>query len=48
MLICVDVDYRGEGAVAAGVLFRDWADGSSALELIHRSARVEPYEPGQF
>ena len=48
MLACVDVDYRDEGAVAACVLFRDWADEAPAAERVERVARVEPYEPGQF
>ncbi len=48
MLACVDVDYRGEGAVAACLLFRHWADGDVAGELVRRIDRVEPYEPGQF
>jgi deoxyribonuclease V len=48
MLACLDVDYRDEGAVAACVLFRDWADEHPAAERVERIARVEPYEPGQF
>jgi len=48
MLACVDVDYRGDGAVAACVLFRDWADEAPAAERVERIARVEPYVPGQF
>jgi deoxyribonuclease V len=48
MLACVDVDYRDEGAVAACVLFRDWADEAPAAERVERIARVEPYRPGQF
>jgi deoxyribonuclease V len=48
MLACVDVDYRDEGAVAACVLFRDWADEAPGAERVERIARVEPYRPGQF
>ena len=48
MIACVDVDYRGEGAVAACVLLRAWADGDSAGEHVERIARVEEYRPGQF
>src|SRR5438105_2524304 len=48
MIACVDVDYRGDGAVAACVLFRDWADATSAAEHVRRIERVEPYQPGQF
>src|SRR5438046_1855650 len=48
MIACVDVDYRDNGAVAACVLFRDWADAASAAEHVRRLERVEPYQPGQF
>jgi deoxyribonuclease V len=48
MIACLDVDCRGQGAVAAGVLFRDWADGHPSSEVVVRVDRVEPYEPGQF
>src|SRR5437763_16343625 len=48
MLACVDVDYREEGAVAACVLFRAWADELPAEERTVRIDRVEPYQPGQF
>jgi len=48
MIACVDVDYRGDGAVAACVLLRDWPDAQSAAEHVHPVDRVEPYQPGQF
>src|SRR5437773_3582110 len=48
MIACVDVDYRDDDAVAACVLFRDWADAFSAAEHVRRIERVEPYQPGQF
>jgi deoxyribonuclease V len=48
MIVCLDVDYRGGGAVAAGVAFRDWADDRASAETTVRVDRVEPYEPGQF
>jgi deoxyribonuclease V len=48
MLACVDVDYRGEGAAAACVLFRSWTDAVSAGEVVQAIARVEPYQPGEF
>src|SRR5262249_60344443 len=31
---CVDVDYRGDDAVAACVLFRNWADPAPAGQLV--------------
>jgi deoxyribonuclease V len=48
MFACVDVDYRGRGAVAGCVLFRDWADGHSAGEHVRRVEEVAPYRPGEF
>jgi deoxyribonuclease V len=48
MIACVDVDYRGEGAVAACVLFRDWGDAAAAAEHVARLPHVEDYVPGQF
>ncbi len=48
MLACVDVDYRGETALAACVLSRDWPDAATAGEVVRTIERVEPYVPGQF
>ena len=48
MLACVDVDYRGTGAVAAALLFDAWTDDVPARELVARIATVPEYEPGQF
>ena len=48
MLVCLDVDYRGEGAVAAGLVFGNWVDASPTCEVVVSIGRVEPYEPGQF
>lgn len=48
MLACVDVDYRGDGAVAAALLFAAWTDAAPARELVARIPRVPDYEPGQF
>jgi deoxyribonuclease V len=48
MIACVDVDYRGDHAVVACVLFRDWLDPAPAAEWTHRVAPVAPYQPGQF
>jgi deoxyribonuclease V len=48
MLVCVDVDYRGDKALAACVLFHAWTDGASARELVRTIEKVEPYVPGQF
>jgi len=48
MIACVDVDYRGVGAVAACVCFSAWSDGTAALESVVQVGDVEPYESGQF
>ncbi len=48
MKAAVDVDYRGEGALAAAVAFHGWADATPALEVTEPIARVEAYEPGAF
>jgi deoxyribonuclease V len=48
MIACVDVDYRENEALAACVLFRDWADEHSAGESVERVLDVEAYQPGQF
>jgi deoxyribonuclease V len=48
MLACVDVAYGEDEAVAACVLFHDWADPVAAEEHVQRVRPVEPYQPGQF
>jgi deoxyribonuclease V len=45
---CVDVDYRGDDAVAGCVLFRDWADAAPAGQLAHWVRGVQAYVPGEF
>ena len=51
MIACLDVDYRQNGAVAAGLVFRDWSDQTDPVRPRDASCsidRVEPYEPGRF
>ena len=48
MMICVDVDYRDDHAIAAGVLFREWTDETPAREVVERIDGVAPYVPGEF
>jgi deoxyribonuclease V len=48
MMACVDVDYRGDDAVAACVLFRAWTDEREAGQHVRRLRGVEAYVPGQF
>lgn len=48
MILAVDVDYRDDKAIAAGVLFQNWEDGEPAREFIAPILTVAEYEPGQF
>lgn len=48
MILAVDVDYREDKAVAAGVLFQNWEDSEPVQELISEIHKVAEYEPGQF
>lgn len=48
LILCVDVDYRSECAVAAGVWFRGWAAALAELESTVRVAQVADYVPGKF
>ncbi|RIK80864.1 endonuclease V [candidate division KSB1 bacterium] len=48
MILAVDVDYRDDNAVAAGVLFQNWEDREPVQELIAEILTVAEYEPGQF
>jgi deoxyribonuclease V len=49
MLLAVDVDYRADGsALAAGVLFADWASPVIQGTVIRSIRKVAPYRPGRF
>lgn len=48
MIACVDVHYRGEDAVAACILFRDWPDAAGIGHRIEYVRGVRQYEPGRF
>lgn len=48
MIACLDVDYRGEVAVAAAVCGADWSSSEATLELVELVTPVAPYEPGLF
>jgi deoxyribonuclease V len=49
MLVAVDVDYRADRtAVAAGVLFADWASGVIEDTVIRHIPDARPYRPGRF
>lgn len=48
MKLAVDVGYGEAQALAAGVLFEDWADAKATREIRVMVNKVQPYEPGQF
>lgn len=48
MIACVDVHYRDSRAIAAGLLFEDWAAPCATLEVVRSVAPIAPYEPGRF
>jgi deoxyribonuclease V len=48
MILAVDVAYRTEGAVAGGILFRDWEDSAPLREITIQISQINPYISGQF
>lgn len=48
LIAALDVDYRDNIAVAAGVWFRGWSADSSVDEVVDVIRDVAEYEPGQF
>ncbi len=48
MIACTDVYYAATHAIAACLLFRDWRDDCSYLELTNRVEKPAAYEPGRF
>lgn len=48
LLCCVDVDYRGEVAVAAAILFLDWGSKDPVGQHVVTIRGVAPYRPGSF
>ena len=48
VILAVDVHYTGEHAVAAGVVFDDWADDAIRSSHVSFIDRVSAYEPGYF
>lgn len=48
LVVCVDVDYRAKGAVAAGVWFRGWEASEAETEAVAAFFEVAPYQPGEF
>lgn len=47
-IAAVDVDYRADHALAACVVFADWADAEPAVTHTVRVSPVADYESGQF
>jgi deoxyribonuclease V len=48
LIVCVDVDYRPNHAVAAGIWFREWTSDQAACEHVVQLADIAAYEPGAF
>jgi deoxyribonuclease V len=48
LIACVDVDYRGQCAVAAGVWFRSWEAVGSECESAVSVSEVADYNAGAF
>ena len=50
MKLALDVQYddAADSALAAGVIFRGWADSGPTAELLYSHVGLEPYAPGQF
>jgi deoxyribonuclease V len=48
LLCCVDVDYRGDVAVAAAILFLDWGSEVPVAQHVVTVRGVAPYRPGAF
>jgi deoxyribonuclease V len=48
MILAVDVDYRDDHALVAGVCFCNWGDESPVIVLHTEVTEVADYEPGQF
>jgi deoxyribonuclease V len=48
MFACVDVHYYDNTAVAACVLFQNWADAHSMQQITVSISDIKPYQPGKF
>ena len=48
MIVAVDVAYESDRAVAACVVFGDWADARAVEEQVVEVGEPAAYEPGQF
>jgi deoxyinosine 3'endonuclease (endonuclease V) len=48
MILAVDVHYKGQKALVAGVLFENWDDDYPCEIFMSTFSNIEKYEPGQF
>ena len=48
MILAIDVDYRSDSAVVAGVGFSSWGDEAPDRVFHSNVTDVENYESGQF
>ncbi len=48
MILATDVDYKGNTANAAGIVFKDWTDSESFKEYTVQLDKIKEYIPGQF
>lgn len=48
MILVIDVDYRGDTAVAAGLVFEDWTSDVLKQEITVKLDKVHPYVSGSF
>jgi deoxyribonuclease V len=48
LIACVDVDYRPDSAVAAGIWFRGWTADTPEHQAVAFSGDIAEYEPGAF
>jgi deoxyribonuclease V len=48
LIACVDVDYRGCSAIAAGLWFRGWSAAETVQQAVARFPEVKAYVPGAF
>jgi len=48
VIACVDVDYRDDAAVAAGLWFPDWGAAVASAQLVATFPPAAEYEPGAF
>ena len=48
MILATDVDYKGNTANAAGIVFKGWEDAASFKEYTIQLEKIKDYIPGQF